>query len=294
MNTVPAREPGRSMAVTVGTAAPTPAEGARATALLQQLLDADLAGYKPRVVLRRVAARVRRTGALSPAAYLAALEAGDAAAREEARQLQASFSVPVSAFFRNPRVFAALEQRVFPTLFAEGRDLRIWSAGCSRGQEPYSLAHALHRCAVRQGGSAEFSVLGTDVDAAALRQARAAVYSARRLEGVPERLRNEVFESIAEQRWQVRSHLRRRVRFAVGDLLDSAPPPAPEPFDLVACRNLLIYLERPAQEELIVGLLQALRPGGYLVLGTSETVLGRPWGLLEHVDPALRLYRRPA
>jgi chemotaxis methyl-accepting protein methylase len=77
-------------------------------------------------------------------------------------------------------------------------------------------------------------------------------------------------------------------------VLDPASHPAAGACDLIACRNLLIYLDRPAQEDLILALRRALRPGGYLVLGPSETVIGRPWCLLEHVEPALRIYRRPA
>ena len=92
----------------------------------------------------------------------------------------------------------------------------------------------------------------------------------------------------------MRPHLRQRVRFEGGDVLDPTTHPAAGRFDLAVCRNLLIYLDRPAQEELILALRRALRPGGYLVLGSSETVIGRLWGLLEHVDPALRIYRRPA
>ena len=289
----PTHDPGRRDSTGSQSPPPTERDLTRAVAVLYALLGINLLGYKPNVLQRRLMARIRDTGSASPAEYLAGLEAGDAAAGREARRFLASLSVRVSSFFRDPQVFAALGERVFPALLTEGRELRVWSAGCSRGQEAYSLAYTLHRCAGRLEVAPGFTVLGTDVDAGALRQADLGVYSTKLLEGVPEAVRGEAFEPVAEHRWRVRPQLRRRVRFEAGDVLDPATHPAAGRFDLVACRNLLIYLDRPAQEELILALRRALRPGGYLVLGSSETVIGRPWRLLEHVDPGLRIYRRP-
>jgi chemotaxis methyl-accepting protein methylase len=290
----PTPDPGRrSGAGSPVTTNPTERDLPRAVAALRALLSIDLVGYKPNVLLRRLGARVRETGAASPAEYLSGLEAGGPEAEGEARHFLTSLSVRVSSFFRDPRVFEALEARVFPAILDHTRELRVWSAGCSRGQEAYSLACVLRRSAERLFGPPEFSVLGTDLDTGALRQARLGVYSEKLLEGVPEDVRGEVFEPEGGTRWRVRPELRRRVRFEAGDLMDYSTHPPAGTFDLIACRNLLIYLDRPVQEELILALRRALRPGGYLVLGSSETVIGRPWRLLEHVVPALRIYRRP-
>ncbi|MDF1553688.1 MAG: protein-glutamate O-methyltransferase CheR [Deferrisomatales bacterium] len=289
----PTRDPGRRHGAGPHPPLATERDLTRAVEVLYALLGINLLGYKPNVLQRRLLARMRDIGSASPAEYLARLEAGGPEAGQEARRFLASLSVRVSTFFRDPQVFTALGESVFPELLARGQELRVWSAGCSRGQETYSLAYTLHRSAGRRDAAPGFSVLGTDVDAGALRQAGLGVYSAKALEGVPDEVRGEMFEPVAEQRWRVLPHLRRQVRFEAGNVLDPATHAGAERFDLVACRNLLIYLDRPAQEELILALRRTLRPGGYLVLGSSETVIGRPWGLLEHVDPALRIYRRP-
>ncbi|MHB8766179.1 MAG: CheR family methyltransferase, partial [Deferrisomatales bacterium] len=226
---------------------------------------------------------------------LAALEGGGPAAEAEARALARSLFVRVSGFFRDPEMFQALEDAAYPELLAShrrgGEPIRVWSVACSRGQEAYSLALSLGRWARQRGVVWPVEVLGTDLDTESLRFARAGVYDRRAVEGVAPDLLQEAFEPGPGGAWTVGAGLRAAVRFQRADALDFASHPAG--FDLVSCRNLLIYFKREAQEELILALGRALRPGGFLVLGTSETVLGRPWRQFDHVHPAQRIYRRP-
>lgn len=253
---------------------------------------ADLGPYKENLLLRRVRALARKAGFAGPEAYLDHLEEAGEGAAAQARELARGVCVQVSAFFRDPEVFSALEALSYPELFRSGAGdtLRVWCAGCGRGQEAYSLAISLDRFARSRGHTQRVAVLATDVDEAALAVAHRGVFADRSLEEVPAHVRDEAFEPAGAGTWRVRPAVRRRVRFRRADLLDSRSYPTG--VDLVSCRNLLIYLRRPVQEDLILALRRALRPGGYLVLGASETALGRPWGLLEHVSPSHRIYRR--
>lgn len=265
----------------------------RARRLVLSLAGCDLGPYKDNLLLRHLRALARKAGFADAQVYLDHLEQAGPGAAAPAAQLARGASVQVSGFFRDPEVFAALEALAYPELFgsATGDTLRVWCAACARGQEAYSLAISLERFARTRGLAQRVAVLGTDVDEGALAAARAGVYGPRYMEELPAPLREEAFERAGPGAWRVRPQVRRLVRFRKADLL--APRTHPTGSDLVSCRNLLIYLRRPVQEELILGLRRALRPGGYLVLGASETALGRPWGLLEHVSPAHRIYRRP-
>ncbi|MEW6487931.1 MAG: protein-glutamate O-methyltransferase CheR [Thermodesulfobacteriota bacterium] len=264
----------------------------RARRLVLSLAGADLGPYKDNLLLRHVRALAREAGFADPEVYLDHLEQAGQDAAAQAAQLARGVSVQVSGFFRDPDVFAALEALAYPALFRPGTGdiLRVWCAACARGQEAYSLAISLRRYARSRGLAQRVAVVATDVDEGALAAAQAGVYGHRHVEELPAPVRDEAFERLGAGTWRVRPELRRVVRFRRADLLDSRTHPTG--MDLVSCRNLLIYLRRPVQEELILGLRQALRPGGYLVLGASETALGRPWGLLEHVSPIHRIYRR--
>ncbi len=267
----------------------------RARRLIHALTGVDPSAYKENVLLRKLRARAREAGFADAMAYLDALEARGPEAQADALRLVRGLSAPVSGFFRDPAVFEVLEKRVFPLLFQEAGpagSVRAWSAGCSRGQEAYSLAASLWRTARRRRWPGEIEVVGTDLDPEALAEAGRGVYGPRSLEGLSPSVRDEVFEELGPGTWRVRDGIRGRVRFRCADLLDAASHlPG---MDLICCRNLLIYLRRTVQEDLILALRAALRPGGFLVLGASETVLGRPWKALEHVDPSRRIYRRPA
>ncbi len=245
----------------------------------------DLRAYKESAVVRRVRARAKALGEADAEAY-ARRVAHDPA---EARRFARSLSVAVSGFFRDPAVFQALG-RLLPELAArrEGpRGLRLWSVGCSKGQEAYSLAATMLQA---RPEPPPFRVLGTDRDERALARAREGVYGDRDVEGLPTDLRARVLERAGAGRWRVRAEVRERVEFRTADLLD--PASYPERVDLIACRNVLIYLRRPVQVWVLEHLASALAPGGALVLGTSETLLGLRPELFVPWDARLRIYRK--
>ena len=222
----------------------------------------DLKHYKESQVQRRVRGLMLRSGVDRLGDYLRLLD------REPARQreLQSCVTVPVSEFFRTPEQFEHLAQVILPRLLKRRRRLRVWSAGCSYGAEPCSLALLLHELAPKSG----HYLLATDVDELALARARAAdSFTERDLRHVPAKLRGHFGPGRAKGRFALSPALRSTVRFRKHDLLGET---AESDFDLIVCRNVMIYFTDDAKRRLYNTLYGALRPGGYLFVGTAEVL----------------------
>jgi chemotaxis protein methyltransferase CheR len=179
-------------------------------------------------------------------------------------------------FFRDKPTFDQLPGEILPELAERRRDVRrlsIWSAGCSTGQEVYSLAMLFAEQAERWQGWT-IDIVGTDVSHRAIHAARGGTYSQFEVQrglGVTQMLRH--FDETPNG-WQVREEVRAMVRFAQGNLL-TAPHPARLPFDLVLCRNVLLYFDRQVRHEAFERLSRAVLPDGFLMLGAGETVVGQ-------------------
>jgi len=169
----------------------------------------------------------------------------------------------------------------------------VWSAGCASGEEPYTLAvlaaDHLDR-AGRGDGLARLTIDATDIDRGSLERARAACYRSEGLTELPDDLAGPYFEAAGNER-RVVDRVRRRVQVRQLDL--SREPPLRNDYDLILCRNVVIYFDRPMQERVFQTFADALVPGGYLVLGKVETLFGSARECLTIVDPRERVYRRP-
>jgi len=180
-----------------------------------------------------------------------------------------------TSFFRNASAFERLRESVFPRLLAaraDERRLRIWSAGCSTGQEPYSLALTLldHFPETRRW---DVRILATDVSEPALRQAEVGSFSAQDVRrGLDDRHLRAYFTP-HEGRWLVGTEARRMVKFEPHNLLD--PRPFPGTFDLILVRNVLIYFATSARARVFSLIRRSIRDDGFLFLGESETILGQ-------------------
>jgi chemotaxis protein methyltransferase CheR len=179
-------------------------------------------------------------------------------------------------FFRDKPTFDQLPGEILPELAERRRDVRrlsIWSAGCSTGQEVYSLAMLFAEQAERWQGWT-IDIIGTDVSHRAINAARSGIYSQFEVQrglGVTQMLRH--FDE-TPRGWQVRSDVRAMVRFAQANLL-SAQHPGRTPFDLVLCRNVLLYFDRQVRHAAFDRLASAVMPDGFLMLGAGETVVGQ-------------------
>jgi chemotaxis protein methyltransferase CheR len=244
--------------------------------------------YKERCLRRRLAVRLRARGVHTYADYARIL---DTDAREWERLLDA-LTINVTKLFRNWEAYDAMARVVVPALWDSAHDpVRVWSAGCSSGEEPYSLAALFHRHAERRDELARIErvrVLGTDIDRVSLAAAEAGAYGEAAFADTPAELRARYFS--AGYPAVVVPELRSLVRFERRDLLHDAPPD--EPLHLIVCRNVLIYFDRDTQERLFAMFRARLVPGGFLVLGKVETLLGESRRGFTPADARERVFRR--
>ena len=250
----------------------------------------DLLGYKDRYARRRLSVRLRARRCASLESYLELLKQEP----EEWDRLVAALSINVSNFYRNPETFELIRTRLIPELIqwrqrrAEPR-LKLWSAGCADGEEAYSLALMMREHFRGPLATMAVSILGTDIDEDSLARARAGSYPESRLTDLPADLREKHFLPRGKE-WVVRRRVAALVRFERQDLLRD---PGPEDVDLIVCRNVLIYLSREEQERILDRFTESLRPGGHLVLGKTETLIGRLRRTLVPVIPRERIYQKP-
>jgi two-component system CheB/CheR fusion protein len=254
--------------------------------VLQQRTGHNFKNYKRGTVLRRIERRMQVNRLPTLSAYRSFVS-NDA---EEPKALLSDMLIGVTQFFRDRPAFETLEREVIPEVFRqaseEGTAARAWVAGCSSGEEPYSIAMLMSEEATRQTDAVEFTVFATDIDTEALARARAGFYPAAIVTDVPpSRLRTAFTATRAG--FQIHKALRDRLIFAEHNVLYDPPFSR---VHLVSCRNLLIYLDRAAQQDVLEMFHFALRPGGYLFLGSSETV-DVTSRLFSPVDKTTRLYR---
>ena len=240
-------------------------------------------GYKEHCLRRRIAVRMRARGTHTYAAY-AQLLLRDS---EEYQRLHDAVTINVSKFFRNPEVWSALDQLVLPHLFASRREVRMWSAGCAGGEEPYSMAILLREHAARNSGAniGRFDVLGTDIDRQSLENAERGEYGAFAFTDIDPAVRERWFEPPAFT--CVKPEIRSGVRFEAMDLITTD---FDEGYHVIFCRNVVIYFERAIQEMLFEKFHEALAPGGYLVLGKVETLFGKAGAMFRPVAQRERIF----
>ena len=262
-------------------------------ALTQQISRArgfSCEAYKDKCLRRRIAVRMRARGVHTFEEYRRLLDQDV----HEYDLLLDALTINVTKFYRNPETWDALGRSHLPALWRAGQGrLRAWSAGCASGEEPYTIAVVIAEAARAQGTPLPLPhtrVDATDVDRASLERTTAATWPATAFSEMPAALTARYFTA-AEPRQAV-PELQRLVRVLKHDLArEAAPDP---PYDLVVCRNVVIYFDRPTQERLFSRFAEAVRPGGLLVLGKVETLFGLARERLELLDPRERIYRRPA
>ena len=261
---------------------------------LRELLDRihersgiDFGSYKPATILRRLRGRMNATSRSTLTTYAALLESDP----EEYARLVNSLLIKVTEFFRDPKLFDYLREHVLPELIEEARrdrrEIRFWSAGCSTGEEAYSLAIILAEALGEAAAWPDIRIFGTDIDRDAIAFARRGIYPANALKSLPSILRDRYFVK-SDGHFEVAKRLRTLMVFGEHDLAERAPFPR---IDLLLCRNVLIYFSVPMQQVALETFAFSLRPGGRLALGAAETVMALP-DPFEEEEGRLRVYRR--
>jgi len=249
-------------------------------------LDFATSYYDDAYLDRRVSSRMRRTDRDGYAAYHDLL-------REDGNEREAlldAFSVNVTSFFRNPEVWAEVRS-VLRTLSADNRRIRLWSAACSDGREPYSLAMlALDDPDV---DDSKIEITATDIDREILAAAREGVYQSTRTTDIGEQLapldEYERYVEPDEGRFEVADPVKELVSFERHDLINGDPK---SDFDFVVCRNLFIYIDAEHKLPILETVSKSLREGGYLVIGKTETLPEQLKPAFEPVARRLRIYRK--
>ena len=235
--------------------------------ILQAAAGVDFRHYMQGTIRRRVSRRMVANKTPTLKAYAQILE-GDPS---EAAILSEDLLILVTDFFRDPEVFAALQKQIFPLILknkSAGDTIRIWSAGCSTGQEAYSIAMALLEYLGEKASGRTIQIFATDVSEAAIGKSRKGIYSESDVKGVSKKRLQRFFKRV-DISYQINSAIREMCIFARHDL--TRYPPFSN-LDLVSCRNVLIYFEPALQKRVLASLHYGLRPGGVLLLGKSEGI----------------------
>ncbi|MBK9471014.1 MAG: methyltransferase domain-containing protein [bacterium] len=250
----------------------TPAELAAYQKLLFDQTGIVLQDNKRALVEARVSLRLRALGMSSYGEYLELLRQDRTG--EELVQLIDAVSTNVTHFFREDEHFRFLSE-VTEGWARQGADrLRIWSAACSTGEEPYSIAMTVGTSNGRR--NADIRILATDISTRVLAEAQSGRYPEARLSTVPEARRRTCFTSVSaegETFYEVKPELRRLVMFRRLNF-KAMPYPIRGTFDVIFCRNAMIYFDRPQRERMVREFARLLRPGGYLLVGHAETLIG--------------------
>ena len=254
-------------------------------ALLKSAHEIDFTQYKPNTVERRIRRRMALNRVDTVEDYLKLLRENPV----EVEQLYSDVLIRVTGFFRDPEVFEALKNTIVPKILSsKGEAVRVWVPGCATGEEVYSLAILLHESAVDMGVSdCPIQLFGTDVSDTAIERARAGIYPENiAAEVSPDRLRR--FFTKMDGNYRVAKGIRDCCIFARQNV--TRDPPFSK-LDLISCRNVMIYLGAVLQRKVTAIFHYALRPDGYLLLGSSETVTS--FGdLFTVVDRRHKIYRK--
>ncbi len=243
---------------------------------IKELINFDPMNYKEKPFTRRIKVRMRAVGVQSYKEYEVYLRKNI----NEQIKLKDTLTINVSKFFRNKEVFDVIKNEIIPQM---KEPIRCWSAGCSTGEEPYSIAILLRECG-KVG-----NILGTDIDEDALRKAKEGVYTSFSMDEIPnEYLKKYFYEE--NGKYYLKDFIKNSVSFMALDFKDIDK--LNMRFDIIFCRNVLIYLTKEFQEKLVMKFYELLEKGGFLILGMAESIGFSKFGYFKPFKLRERIYRK--
>lgn len=256
--------------------------------ILFEMEGFDLDSYKDKCIQRRISVRIRTSGCKNAEEYIELLRNK----KDEVKKLLNVLTINVTEFFRNPSTFDKLKDTVFPDIFAMKEDsgtVRIWSAGCASGEEPYTLAIILKEFFPEELKRFNVEITATDIDEVILKKAAEGYYQRDKLIGMAPDLRLKYFKEYGDK-YSLSFDIKKMVSFIKEDIFQEGLHSGN---DLIICRNLLIYFSRDKQEWVLNEFWKGLNRGGFLVLGRAEILVGEGRKLFTTVCPRERIYRKP-
>lgn len=230
---------------------------------IYKLTKINLSAYKERQMKRRIDAIISKYSLKSYDEFLNAIKTKSELFEEFVNYL----TINVSEFYRNPEQWEILEKEIFPYLIKEnGTSIKIWSAACSTGDEPYSLVMLLTKFLALD----KIKVLATDIDEQAIEKAKAGIYNEKSLEGLPKDFRDRHFSELGNKLYKINDNIKNCVEFKKHNLLEDIYPIN---LDIIICRNVLIYFTEEAKDKIYTKFSHSLKKGGILFIGSTEQIM---------------------
>ena len=227
-----------------------------------KLTSIDLNAYKEQQMKRRIDTLISRNKISGYEDFVKALKAY----KELFEEFVSYLTINVSEFYRNPEQWELMDKQFIPMLIEKfGKNLKIWSAACSTGDEPYSLVMALSRHLPLN----QIKIIATDIDKQILAQAKVGIYNEKSIASVPKDLRDKYFTKIGNS-YQISNEIKSRVDFRQHNLIKD---PYPDKCDFIICRNVLIYFTEEAKDDVFRKFCKSLKTGGFLFIGSTEQIM---------------------
>jgi chemotaxis protein methyltransferase CheR len=229
--------------------------------LIYKMSEINLTFYKEKQMKRRIDSLIAKNGFNDYASYIDALKINLTLYNEFINYL----TINVSEFYRNPEQWEVLEKEIIPGLLSKSNTLKIWSSACSTGDEPYTLAMVLNKFLPLSN----IKILATDIDKSAIEKAKTGVYTNKSVESLPKTFLSKHFTKIGEL-YKINEDVKKCVEFKQFNLLKDQYPTN---FDLIVCRNVLIYFTEEAKVDIYKNFNKSLKPGGILFVGSTEQII---------------------
>lgn len=247
----------------------------------------DLGQYREKCLKRRIDIRLRATGVPTYMDYMAVLKKDPL----EYDKLFDILTINVTNFFRDSSTYRIIEDKVIPELVSSKKKqskkiIRVWSAACASGEEPYSTAILFHKILGKRIKDYLISIYATDIDEKVMEKAKKGEYEAGAVSEVDEKILRRYFDR--NQKYTLKEEIKQMVRFKRHDLISDRPLTN---LDIILCRNVLIYFSRDLQIRLFDKFYEGLNQGGYLILGKTESLAGESAGLFQPVSIRERIYQ---
>lgn len=228
-----------------------------------QLTKIDLSCYKERQMKRRIDALITKCKISSYDEYVEAIKK-DSKLMDE---FVAYLTINVSEFYRNPEQWKILENEIFPYLFERfGNNIKIWSAACSTGDEPYTLVMLLAKFIPLN----QIKIVATDIDKQVLEKAQIGIYDEKSVRGLPKEFLSRYFTKVGSRSYQISDDVKKRVEFIQHNLLKDTYPGH---CDMIVCRNVMIYFTEEAKREIYMKFNASLKKDGMLFVGSTEQII---------------------